>query len=390
MGRRAALAALAFVVFIGPFGGNMVLPMFGALRRELGANTLLLGLTVTAYMVPFGIAQLFSGAVSDIAYGRRTTITAGLAAYGAGALGSALAPSMGVLLAFRALQGAGNAFTTPIAMAAAGDIFPREVRGRVMGILSLAATLGVALGPAAGGLLSAVSWRLGFGLLAALAAAAALLVRATLPEAEHGKFAARRAGVSYAVRRALAHRGVLAVGLAGFLVFAARTGLVTYLSDLLTLPPYNLSEPEVGGLLTLVGIGGLAAGPAWGFLADKVGRRTALLFGVTIQLPLLAAFSTSSWYSLLPVLLLTYGFTVAAVGTALSTLAVEVLPELRGTATSIYGSFRFLGYAAAPPLFYPAYAAHSISGVSLQALAAILTAGFLYLALGRSTSRLHA
>ena len=353
----------------------MVLPMFGALRRDLGASTLLLGLTITVYMVPFGVMQLFSGALSDTVLGRRTAIVAGLAVYGVGSLGSALAPSMVVMLLFRALQGLGNAFTTPIALAVAGDLSPRETRGRVLGVLSASSMLGVTLGPAVGGLVSAFSWRLGFALLVVLALAAVLLVAATLPSA--GGAVARR-GALYAVKRALLHRGVLAVSLTGFLVFTARTGLLTYLSDLLSLPPYGLGEPEIGGLLTLVGAGGILASPVWGFLADKIGRKRALLLGIALQAPLLAVFSTGLWYRFLAVLLFLYGFTIAAAMTVLATLAVEVLPQFRATASSVYSSFRFLGYAAAPLVFYRAYTSYLIEGVSLQALAIVAVAAIAY------------
>ncbi len=375
--RKSVLSALALVVFIGPFGGNMVLPMFGALRRDLGASTLLLGLTITVYMVPFGVMQLFSGALSDTVLGRRTAIVAGLVVYSVGSLGSALAPSMVVMLLFRALQGLGNAFTTPIALAVAGDLSPRETRGRVLGLLSASSMLGVTLGPAIGGLVSAFSWRLGFVLLVVLALAAALLVAVTLPSAG-GAGAVVRRGALYAVKRALLHRGVLAVSLTGFLVFTARTGLLTYLSDLLSLPPYSLGEPEIGGLLTLVGAGGILASPVWGFLADKIGRRRALLLGIALQAPLLAFFSTGLWYGFLAVLLFLYGFTIAAAMTVLATLAVEVLPQFRATASSVYSSFRFLGYAAAPLVFYGAYTSYLIEGVSLQALAIVAMAAIAY------------
>ena len=387
MGRGATLFTLALIAFIGPFGGNMVFPMFGSLRRDLGASTFLLGLTVTAYMVPFGFTQLFSGALSDVAFGRRRAIMAGLLVYGLGGLGSALAPDMRVLLGFRALQGLGNAFTTPVAIAIAGDAFPDRVRGRVMGALSTASTLGVTLGPAAGGFFSAISWRLGFASTALLALIATILVATTLPGSRQGPGKSSHRDALQAVRLAVRHRAVLAVSTAALLVFAARTGLLTYLSDLLSLPPYNLPEPRIGGLLTLVGLGGMAAGPVWGLLLDRIGRRASLHLAIGLQLPVLAAFATGSWFRLLPLLLALYGFTLTAATVALVTLAVEALPQLRATASSLYGSFRFMGYALAPPLFYQAYTEHSITGVAVQALAFAFTASIVYQALaGKSSS----
>ncbi len=387
MKRLAVMLTLALIAFIGPFGGNMIFPMFGSLRGDLGASTFLLGLTVTAYMIPFGFMQLFSGALSDVVIGRRAAILAGLTVYGIGGLGSALAPDMRVLLGFRAVQGFGNAFTTPIAMAVAGEAFPGEVRGRIMGVLSTASTLGVTLGPVAGGFFSAVSWRLGFASTSVLAVIAAILVAVALPATGQGSASPGRGEAFNVVGQAIKHHGVLAVSLSALLVFAARTGLLTYLSDLLSLPPYGLSEPEIGGLLMLVGLGGIAAGPLWGLLTDKLGRSVSLYLALGMQVPVLVAFVMGSWYRLLPVLLVLYGFAMAASTVSLVTLAVEALPRLRATASSLYGSFRFLGYAIAPPLFYETYIGSSITGVALQALAMVLAAALVYRTLTRRGGR---
>ncbi len=168
-GTSGVLAAILATVFLGPFGGNMLLPMFRALKESYNVGILFLGLGITVYMIPFSLFQLFSGALSDAIYGRKRVIVSGLAIYALGSLGVASSPSIELFLCFRALQGIGNALALPIAMALIGDMFPGEIRGRIMGFVAISTTLGGTLGPLFGGMLSPINWRLGFVTIAVMA-----------------------------------------------------------------------------------------------------------------------------------------------------------------------------------------------------------------------------
>ncbi len=160
----------------------------------------------------------------------------------------------------------------------------------------------------------------------------------------------------------------------GFTAFFVRIGVFTYLSDILTLPPYEYGDDVIAGYLSLPGLGGLLAGEIAGYLTDKVGRwRTALMGFATLAL-VLAAFMSDHWIDYLAILLLFQGIFSTTATTALNTMIVEVDPARRATASSIYGSLRFLGYALAPALLYPAYKYDLLQGVALVCVGLLLLA----------------
>lgn len=357
------LAAIMATSFLGPFGGNMLLSMFRALRESYNVDILLLGLGITLYMIPYSLFQLFSGALSDAIYGRRKVMTLGFILYALGALGVMISPSIGFFLAFRVLQGLGNALTTPVAIALVGDIFPGEVRGRVMGLVAISITLGSTLGPLFGGAISTVNWRLGFVVTGIIALALGAFLYFLLEDGET-KREGNLSGALILLRSSLLDPRILIISLMGLIAFFVQVGLFTYLSDLLSLPPYEYRSDVIGGYLSLSGFGGLSAGMLAGYLTDRAGRWITTLIGYAALTATLAAFTSDGWIYYLPMLLFLFGVSITTVSTALNTMIVEVAPERRATASSIYGSLRFLGYALAPALLYPIYQ-HTLQGVAL-------------------------
>lgn len=67
----ARLAILFMIQFMGPFSGNMIMPMFKALKAEFQVEIFMLSLSITLYMVPFSIFQLFAGFISDLLLGKK-------------------------------------------------------------------------------------------------------------------------------------------------------------------------------------------------------------------------------------------------------------------------------------------------------------------------------
>ena len=375
--KTGILLAILAIVFLGPFGGNMILPMFRSLKQTYSADIFLIGLGITFYMIPFSIFQLFSGAISDAIYGRKRVILAGLIIYSAGALGVAVSPSIEEFLAFRALQGTGNALSTPIAMALVGDVFPSEVRGRIMGLVAISTTLGATLGPLFGGLVSPVNWRLGFISIAGMALLFGLLLRRMLMEEVLGEGGGLR-GAARLLIYSLTDSKILVIGFMGFSAFFVRIAIFTYLSDVLTLPPYEYSDELIAGYLALAGFGGMLAGFVAGYLTDRIGRWETTLLGFGGFALVIAGFLSDQWANYLTLLVLLQGILATSAITGLNTIVVEVDPERRATASSVYGSFRFFGYALAPALLYPAYVVDLLQGVAFACLClllAVLTVG---------------
>lgn len=365
------LSIIVLAAFLGPFGGNMILPMFKPLKLDFGVDILVLGALITVYMLPFSFVQLFAGVLSDVFFGRRLIIVTGFILYGLGGILAAISINIWILLISRIVQGIGNALSIPIIMALVGDMFSFEWRGKIMGLLSISTTLGITLGPLFGGFISTINWRWGFVTISLFSIILGLFSIILLPKRERtvkGDLAAALNVLKYN----LTMLSVLVLGWLGFTIFFTRISILTYLSEILTLYPYNLSEERIGSLLSLVGFGGIVSGAISGYLTDRIGRKPVAIFGLSFLIPVFLLYATSYWYNLILYILFIQGFLSTVVFTSINTLAVEVNPEHRATVASIYGSMRFLGYAIGPILSYPFYHLFSIMGVAILSVFLIM------------------
>src|SRR5581483_7546067 len=99
------------------------------------------------------------GSLGDI-FGERRVFALGVGAFGAASLLCALAPSIGFLIAFRAVQGVAGALLTPSSLAVIVATFPEQERGPAIGAWTAWGTIAGALGPLVAGLiLDVASWR---------------------------------------------------------------------------------------------------------------------------------------------------------------------------------------------------------------------------------------
>jgi len=367
----AVLAILLTIQFMGPFSGNMIMPMFKALKSDFQVEIFLLSLSITLYMIPFSIFQLFAGFISDLLLGRKKTITIGTATYCIGSFLIASSRNIWTFIASRLIQGVGNALVTPMVMATVGDLYPREVRGRIMGLMAVSVTLGGSLGPLAGGYFASTNWRLGYLLLATLSGACAPLIHILMPKAR-SKGGGNAMEMLWRIKAIALNAKVMMLCSLGFILFFSRISFLTYLSDYLTLPPHSLKSEIIGAYLSLSGIGGIISGFITGFLADKVGRRRTSIIGFALYIMVLSAFLMPTWHEHMPILMLMLGFASTMSLTPINTLIVEVDPQHRGIAASMYGFIRFLGYASAPLAAYPLYKYALFQGVVALSVASLL------------------
>jgi len=136
---------------------NVALP---SLRRDLGASVSSLQWTIDAYTLVLASFLMFSGSTAD-RVGRRRTFQVGLASFGLGSLLCSLAPSVGWLIAARALQACGGSMLNPVAMSIIANTFTGRVdRARAIGIWGAVQGLALGLGPIVGGaLVDSAGWR---------------------------------------------------------------------------------------------------------------------------------------------------------------------------------------------------------------------------------------
>jgi EmrB/QacA subfamily drug resistance transporter len=114
--------------------------------------------TANAYNLAFACSLLTGAALGD-RFGRRRIFCIGLSVFTAASAGSALAPTVGFLIATRTLQGVGAAMVMPLTLTLISEAFPVERRGMAIGIWGGIAGLAVAAGPVVGGaVVQGISW----------------------------------------------------------------------------------------------------------------------------------------------------------------------------------------------------------------------------------------
>ncbi|MCE2531517.1 MAG: MFS transporter [Acidimicrobiia bacterium] len=165
MGEREFIALMAALTASTALGVDVMLPALGEIRDTFGlpGDSTTLSWTVSLYLLGLGCAQLVFGPLAD-RFGRKPTLYAGLALYVAGAAGSALAPSLGFLLASRVVWGFGAASPRVMALTITRDRYVGDRMARVMSLIIAVFLIAPILGPAIGELLLlSGTWRWVFG-----------------------------------------------------------------------------------------------------------------------------------------------------------------------------------------------------------------------------------
>jgi DHA1 family bicyclomycin/chloramphenicol resistance-like MFS transporter len=173
---------LGLISAIGPFAIDMYLPALPTIADNLHASTAATQMTLMAFFIAFGVCQIVYGPLSDMV-GRKAPLYFGLIVYVLGAAGCALAPSIGWLIAFRALQGVGASAVMVIPRAIIRDLHTGVEGARLMALVMLVLSVSPILAPVTGSaLIVPFGWRAVFIAVAVVATIAIGLVATTLPE----------------------------------------------------------------------------------------------------------------------------------------------------------------------------------------------------------------
>jgi MFS transporter, DHA2 family, methylenomycin A resistance protein len=399
----AALAAAVLTFFVIALDAVVVNVALPTVRSELGGGITGLQWVVDGYTLMFAGLLLSAGALSD-RIGARRAVGAGMLVFVAASAACGLAPSLGVLVAARCVQGAAAAVMMPASMALIGHAHPDPVhRGRAVAVWAMGGAVASSAGPVVGGLLTLASWRLIFFLnLPVGVVALALLARtARSPHHEHpfdraGQLTAVAAmgGLTYGAIEAgaagftaphvLAAFAIAAVALAAFVLAQARAAhpmvpLGLFRSRTVTVAVvvgfafivayYGLPFVESLFLQQFRGLSSLATGvaflpmmligaaltPCSARIAERVGARTLVTSGLvamTAGLVALALVPAATPVWVLAVLMVPVGLGGPLVMPPLTGVLLGAVPEHRaGVASGVFNTSRQIGGALAVAVF---------------------------------------
>ena len=225
MTRRQRLTLVAAILgsSVATLDGTIVNVALPAIERDLGGGLAGQQWVSNAYLLSLGALILIGGSLGDI-YGERLVFTVGVVAFGVLSLACAAAPTIGVLIAARALQGAAAALLVPSSLAIIVHAFSDRERAAAIGAWTAWSGIAAIIGPLVGGFaVDHASWRWVFALNVPLVVATVVLVLAAVPPT--ARVVGRRVDYTGAV--------LCVAGLAGF-VYA-----------LIEQPLYGWSDPRI-------------------------------------------------------------------------------------------------------------------------------------------------
>ncbi|HKF86811.1 MAG TPA: multidrug effflux MFS transporter [Propionibacteriaceae bacterium] len=348
---------LALQSAVPPFATDMYTPAFPQVTADLATSASLVGLTLTTFFLGMALGQLLGGPLSD-QRGRRMPMIVGGLICTLGAVGCALAPSIGFLVASRIVQGFGGGLAAVVARAVVVDVAKGDLLAKVMSIMMAIGGLAPMVAPVVGAVVLTFggTWRtvfwclVGFGLLMMITAI--VLVPESLPrERRHGGGLRQfTSGLSQVLRIRLFVGYMLTAVLSGFTMMAyiANSSYVLQEQKGLRPLPFALFFASTALAQVLLSV----------INARIVGRfqpRTLIGFGLTISTLAVAALTVGVFALDTPLLLTCAGFLVLMAVQGLifgnaSALAADQARQVAGAASAVLGVAQAVAMAVAAPL----------------------------------------
>ena len=380
-GTREMIAMLAGLMALNAFAIDVMIPALPDIGRSLDVTEENhRQLVVVAYMIGFGSTQLIWGPLAD-RFGRKPVLTAGVLLYGLFALLCAVAGSFALLIAGRVAMGASAAVTRVLVVAMVRDLFEAEAMARVMSLVFMVFMVVPVLAPNIGqAILLFAPWQAIFLVLAAYALVMLTWAWVRLPETLHPQY---RRSLNWRVIGSAAWDTVREPQSRGYTLALTLTfaTLVAYIASIQQIVFDAFGAPQLIGLV-FAGIAAPMALASWTnsrvvgrFGLRRVGHTAAVAFVIVSAAHF--AFALAGWETLASfivfqaLVMCCFAFT----SSNLSTLAMEHMAPIAGTASSVQGVIGTIGAAIIGFLIGQAFDGTVIpflAGVAFCALAALL------------------
>ena len=325
---------------VGIVALNMTLPSLAHMAADYGITYAQASLSISLFMIVTALLQLIAGPVADM-LGRRPVLLVSLAVFTLASLGCALAPSYGLFLFFRFLQGA-VIVANLLSRAIVRDTSPPEEATSRLALIGMVIALGPMLSPFLGGLLdSAFGWRASYHAFWIAGLALLWLCHSDVAETATGRGRSLRAharAYGRLIVNPLFWSYALTLGLSVSVFFAFLTG-----SPLLAAETFGMGPAELGLALGAPPVGFTIGSMISMRLSSRypVGAMVMLgrIVGLAGMLLALLVWSVSdgsalAFFAMMPLIGLANGISMPAANVG----AMSVDPDLAGSAAGLSGS----------------------------------------------------
>jgi DHA1 family bicyclomycin/chloramphenicol resistance-like MFS transporter len=338
--KRKLFLLLAVISALGPLTMQIMMPALPTVQQHFGVSVAQAQLAFSVFVFTLAPALLVYGPLSD-RYGRRPVLAAAIGLYCVGTLACLLSPSLGWLVAGRALQAAGSAAGLVITRALLADLFGPEGMAAALSWTTMAMVIPPMLAPSLGGLLvDHAGWRAIFLVLLAAGAIVLFFTLRYLPDPPQSDVHRNTHWVEK-YRLVLSRRSFYPYALQGVLIIGMFYGFMAGAPYLMV----NVLErpaTEYGLFFIMPAAGYLLGSYVSARLAGRLGIQRMILLGAMLALafavPLVVVTGAGLWVPLaffLPMTLITIANGIAVPST--QTGAVSAVPEATGTASSMIG-----------------------------------------------------
>lgn len=305
---------------------------------------------LVAYLIGFGVAQLFYGPISD-AYGRRKLLLGGLALYALASVASLMSETLDQLLLSRLIQGVGCAATRVIAVSTIRDLYSGRRMGQVMSLVMMIFMAVPIVAPSIGQLiLLASSWQWIFTLLLGAGVIMLLWCGLRLPETlpQEARRPISAASIASAYLKTVSNRTSLGYMLAMTFIFGGLFSFIT-MSQQIFVDIFGLGVwfPVVfAGVALTMSLASFLNSRFVGILGMRRLSHAATVvftaFGALLFITSASGFENVYFFIFMTTILMScFGF----VGANFNTMAMEPLGDVAGTASSVLGFITTLGGA---------------------------------------------
>ncbi|MGY5763977.1 multidrug effflux MFS transporter [Brachybacterium sp. DNPG3] len=349
------LAILGLLSAAAPLATDLYLPAFPEMTTDLGTGASQVQLTLTAFLAGLTIGQLVFGPLSDRT-GRRLPLLVGSALFVVASIAATFAPTVGLLIAARLVQGLAGAAGMVLARAIVSDLAQGPAAARAFSLMMIIGGVAPVVAPVMGGVLTGViGWRGLLGIVLALSAimlvAVVAGVRESLPPARRAELLAARRDSGSALdflrdRAYLAH--ALCFGFAFAVMMAYISASPFVYQDLMGFSTVGYGLAFGVNAIALMIVSAISAQRVTTVGPDRMLRMGLAAIGISalaiLALVLLGA--PSIW---LMVPLFTAISSMGLIFGNATALALGAVPQAAGTASAVLGAFQFgLGALVSP------------------------------------------